>query len=152
MRCGCNAAVEVATAVIAYGLRVWPMRHTRMARHHRRLIEARAHRLLVWLALVAWSVRYLSYLGLWEPTVTVAGELLTTRIQVGSFGTSAADVLAFVLTLWLAYLLSALVRFVLEEEVYPRTGIATPRVRRGSAPMPARGPNDPVPDSTGSPR
>jgi small-conductance mechanosensitive channel len=119
------AVVEVGTAVIAYVLRVWPMRYTRMIRHHRLLIEVRAHRVLVWMAVVAWTARYLSYLGLWEPTVAVSGELLTTRIALGSIGTSAADLLAFVLTLWLAYLLSAFVRFVLEEEVYPRAGIAT---------------------------
>ena len=34
---------------------------------------------------------------------------------------SAGDVLEFVLTVWLAYVISAFLRFVLQEDVYPRT-------------------------------
>ena len=118
-------AVAVATAVTAYALRVWPLRCLYMAQHHLALVEARAHQLLVMLAVASWFVRYLNYLGLWEPALAHADILLSTRYAVGSFSTSAGDILAFVATLVVAYLLSALIRFVLQEEVYPRVGVAT---------------------------
>lgn len=118
------AFVAVATAVLAYALRVWPLRGLLMLRHHRVAIEARLHQLLMVLALFAWAARYLNYLGLWEPTLARIGPLLGTQLGLGSFSTSLGDILAFVGTMVFAYLISALVRFVLQEEVYPRTGIA----------------------------
>ena len=119
------ATVEVATAVAAYVLRVWPLRCLYMTQHHLARIEARAHQLFVGLAVLGWWMRYLNYLGLLEPTLAQANTLLSTRFAFGSFSTSAGDILAFVATLVLAYLLSALIRFVLQEEVYPRVGVAT---------------------------
>ena len=42
------------------------------------------------------------------------------QLERGSISLSLEDVLAFVLTVWAAYLLSAFIRFVLQEDVYPR--------------------------------
>ena len=119
------AVVEVASAVVAYALRVWPLRYTYLVQHHRRLLETRLHRVLVWLAIVGWWTRYLNYLGLWEPALAAGQAALDTQIALGSFNTSVGDILAFVVTLGVAYLVSSLIRFVLAEEVYPRAGIAT---------------------------
>jgi small-conductance mechanosensitive channel len=119
------ATVEVATAVAAYVLRVWPLRCLYMTQHHLAWIEGRAHRIFLGLAVLGWWMRYLNYLGLLDPTLAQANTLLTARVSFGAFSTSAGDILAFVATLVLAYLLSALIRFVLQEEVYPRVGIAT---------------------------
>lgn len=119
------ATVEVATAVAAYVLRVWPLRCLYMAQHHLARIEARVHQLFVGLAVLGWWMRYLNYLGLLEPTLAQANTLLGARFAFGSLSTSAGDILAFVATLVLAYLLSALIRFVLREEIYPRVGVAT---------------------------
>jgi small-conductance mechanosensitive channel len=45
-------------------------------------------------------------------------------MERGSISVSIEDILAFGLTVWAAFLLSALIRFVLQEEVYPRRGVA----------------------------
>ncbi len=118
------ATVEVAGAVSAYILRVWPLRTLRMVRNHRELLEARAIQLLVVMAVLTWCSRYLDYLGLWDPAASFVEGLLTAQFHLGSFSTSAGDVLAFFLTLVIAYLVSALLRFILAEEIYPRTGVA----------------------------
>lgn len=117
------AVVEVGAAVTAFAFRVWPLRRLQMIAHHRERLERRIHQLFLVLAVLAWTWRYLSYLGLWEPILGLAEGLLATRLQMGSFGTSVAEVLAFVATLVVAFALSSLLRFVLEEEVYPRTGV-----------------------------
>lgn len=117
------AVVEVGTAVTAFVFRVWPLRRLRMIAHHRERLERRIYQLFLVLAVLAWTWRYLSYLGLWEPILGLAEDLLATRLQMGSFGTSVAEVLAFVATLVVAFALSSLLRFVLEEEVYPRAGV-----------------------------
>jgi small-conductance mechanosensitive channel len=118
------AVVEVGTAVIAYALRVWPLRNALMVRRHGPLLMARSHRLLAVLAVLGWSVRYLSYLGLFEPTLALVEDGLTLSLQMGGFSTSVGDILAFLTTLVVGYWLSALVRFVLQEEIYPRAGVA----------------------------
>jgi small-conductance mechanosensitive channel len=44
-------------------------------------------------------------------------------LRVGSIGISVANVLAFILTVVVAYLLSAFIRFVLQEDLYQRVGV-----------------------------
>ena len=55
----------------------------------------------------------------------MAQAFLNTRLERGSISTSVGDIVAFFLTVLAAYLLSAFIRFVLEEDVYSRTRIAT---------------------------
>ena len=49
---------------------------------------------------------------------------LAINLERGSISISLGDVLAFLLTVWVAYLLSAFIRFILQEDVYPRMRIA----------------------------
>jgi potassium efflux system protein len=118
------AYVRVGTGVVALGLRLWPLRRLQMVQHHRDLIERRVDRWLTWLALLFWLVRSLEYVGLLGPTLIVGQNVLTARLQRGAFSLSLGDVLAFVLAVWVAYLLSAFLRFVLQEDVYPRMHVA----------------------------
>jgi len=67
--------------------------------------------------------RLLDYLGLLGPTLSFFQALLTTKLERGSISLSVEDILVFLLTVWAAYLLSAFIRFVLQEDVYPRIGV-----------------------------
>jgi small-conductance mechanosensitive channel len=96
-----------------------------MVEHYRNLLERRVYVFLLWLAAAAWLARYLDYLGLFEPARDLATGFLNTKLERGSISTSVGDIVAFFLTMLAAYLLSAFIRFVLEEDVYPRTRIAT---------------------------
>lgn len=118
-------AVQVLTAVIAFALRVWPLRLLNMVRDHRKWLLLEARRWLIWLAVLSWWYRYLDYLGLWAPVTGSIQDTLAARLTLGSFSTSAGDVLAFVVTLWAAHLVSTGLRFVLDKEVYPRSGLPT---------------------------
>jgi len=80
---------------------------------------------LVWLGIGVWTVRSLSYVGLLGPVWVLGQNLLAAKVERGALSISVEDVLAFVLTLWAAYLLSASVRFALEEDVYPRVGVTS---------------------------
>ncbi|HJU60798.1 MAG TPA: hypothetical protein VJ864_02040, partial [Candidatus Binatia bacterium] len=61
------ASVQVAMGVIAYALRVWPLRLLHMVQNHRDLLEQRIYRFFLWLAVFAWLSRYLDYVGLFDP-------------------------------------------------------------------------------------
>jgi small-conductance mechanosensitive channel len=119
------AFVRVLNGVLAGALRVWPLQALHLVQHHRDLLERRLSRGLVWFAILGWGVRYLNYLGLLEPVLASGYTALTARLERGSISLSVGDVLAFGLTVVGAYLLSAFLRFVLDEDVYPRTRITT---------------------------
>jgi small-conductance mechanosensitive channel len=94
-----------------------------MVRNHRDKLERRTHRVLVWLAVFSWLSRWLDYVGLLQPALSFGEAVLAARLQRGSISISLGDVVAFFLTVWVAYLLSAFIRFVLQEDVYPKKGI-----------------------------
>jgi small-conductance mechanosensitive channel len=121
------ASLQVAIALIAYALRVPPLNLLKLVQHHREFLVHGIYRIGLWLIVVGWLARYLDYLGLLQPVQSMAAELLGTRLEKGSISISIGDIGAFVLTVLGAYLLSSFIRFVLEEDIYPRTGIATGR-------------------------
>jgi len=117
------AAVRVVGGLASFALRVEPLRGLQMVRHHRDLLERRAHRILIAMASVAWVSRTLDYVGLFWPTMTLARTVLSVRLGRGPIQISVGNILEFALTVWVAYLISAFIRFVLSEDVYPRTGL-----------------------------
>jgi potassium-dependent mechanosensitive channel len=116
--------VRVITGLVALALRIWPIPLLRMVQRHSDLFERRTRLVLVWLAVVYWLTRSVGYVGLLGPAQTLGQGLLSAKLERGALSISVEDVLAFALTLWVAYLLSAFLRFALEEDVYPRVGLA----------------------------
>jgi small-conductance mechanosensitive channel len=72
------------------------------------------------LALLMFGSGLLSSLQLWDPFRSAGAELLSARVGFGSVGITLGGLLAFGLTLWLSWLLSRLVSFFLDQEVFPR--------------------------------
>ncbi|HAM50305.1 MAG TPA: hypothetical protein DCP92_06275 [Nitrospiraceae bacterium] len=95
-----------------------------MVQHHRDLIERRVYRLLIWATIIGWVLRYLNYIGLLDLAFSLGKDLLGTKLEHGAISISPGDLIDFFLTVWAAYLLSAFIRFVLKEDVYPRIRIA----------------------------
>ena len=118
------AYLRVSGGIVALAFRVWPLSSLRMVAHHRELLERRVFRLLIWGTVLSWLIRYLSYLGLLDPAWSLGRNLLSAKLERGAIAISLGDVLEFVLIVWLAYLLSRFVRFVLQEDVYPRIDLA----------------------------
>lgn len=117
------AVVRVVSGVVAFALRVWPLRLLHMVTHHRDLLERKVRSLLVWIAVITWASRLLDYIGLLQPALSLGNAILGTKLERGSISISVADIIAFFLTIWIAYLLSAFIRFALREDVYGRIGI-----------------------------
>ena len=62
----------------------------------------------------------LRWFSLSEPAANLGLAVLEYRVTRGFVSLSLGDVLAFVATVWLAFLVSRFVRFALEEDVFPR--------------------------------
>jgi potassium-dependent mechanosensitive channel len=114
------AMVEVLDGLVTVALRLRPLALLTMVRRHQALLRRRVRRGLQWLASFLWVIFVLQRLLLRERLFGVIREILTAALTVGSLSLSLGDVLAFGATVWAAFLVSRLVRFLLDEEVYPR--------------------------------
>jgi small-conductance mechanosensitive channel len=117
-------SLRVWSGVITLAFRVWPLCLVQMVEHHRELLERKIYRLLVWVVALGWLARYLNYLGLLDNAWSLGQALLATKLERGTIAISLGNVLEFFLTVYFAYLLSRFLRFVLQEDVYPRIDLA----------------------------
>jgi potassium efflux system protein len=118
------AAVRVADGLLAWALRSWPLIGLQMVRRHRALLERRLLRLLRWVAMFFWIALTLDALSLLDSVRGFLSGGLAASVTRGTLTISLGDVLAFVITVALAFLASRFARFVLEEDVYPRLLLA----------------------------
>jgi small-conductance mechanosensitive channel len=77
----------------------------------------------MWAVFVLFVVRLLDYTVFLSPTLSLLKSILALKFERGSVSISVEDILAFILTVWAAYLLSAILRFIPQEDVYPRIGV-----------------------------
>ncbi|MFQ5698207.1 MAG: mechanosensitive ion channel domain-containing protein [Myxococcota bacterium] len=84
------------------------------------LLERRATRGLHVAAGAAWVLISLGFFSLWRGFEEGILGLLGARLEVGNLAVSLGGVLLFVVAVWGSFLISRLVRFVLDEEIYPR--------------------------------
>jgi small-conductance mechanosensitive channel len=108
-----------SSGYLALMLLVRPLRRLRMVQRHRPLIEGRTLRILRRVSVAVWLVGTLNYFGLLAPAWAGSQRLLEVQWSRGAFSISVGDVLAFSVTLWVSFLLSSFIRFVLEEDVFP---------------------------------
>jgi potassium-dependent mechanosensitive channel len=120
---GLYAFVRVIDGAVVLALNIWPLGSLRIVRGFHVLFERRIHHVLVWLAIGAWVIRSLDFVGLREPVLDLGKAIFAARLRVGSIGISLENVIAFILTVIVAYLLSTFIRFILQEELYPRIGV-----------------------------
>jgi small-conductance mechanosensitive channel len=114
------AAVEVLDGLVLIALRLRPLSLLSIASRHGLLLRHRVRRGLQWLAIFLWVLFVLERLLLRERLFSAVREILIAELTVGSLHISLGDVLAFAITVWAAFLASRFVRFLLDEDIYPR--------------------------------
>jgi len=117
------AGRRIVEGLFHFALRLPPLRFLRMVEHHRAQIELRANRLLRVGAFVMWAAMTLDSLGLLRPMIATGRNIWDAEITRGALKISVGDVLAFVVTVWAAFFVSSLVRFVLQEDIFPRLSL-----------------------------
>ncbi len=83
--------------------------------------ERRGLVLLRLTALIVWVLVVSSFLGVADALVSGVVAALTAGLEVGSVTISLGSVIAFIFTLWLAVIVSGILRALLAEDVFPRT-------------------------------
>jgi len=114
---------RIGDGLVAYVLRARPSRRLFMVQQHRALLQRRITQTLRWFCVGVWAYFTLGALGVMDPIWSAGEAALDARYGRGSISLSLGDVVALVLTVSVAFALSAFVRFVLQEDVYPRVGL-----------------------------
>jgi len=112
--------IEVLTAIVGLSFTLWPFSLLRVIHRNQPLLRHRVRRLLQWVAAFLWLLVLLNQLLIREWFFGVIRSALTAELNIGSLRISPGDLIAFVLTVWASFLISRFVRFLLDEDVYPR--------------------------------
>jgi len=114
------ALTVIIEGLIAFALSVRPLMLLGMVQRHGDLLLRRLRLIVRAGALVLWGVFLLDRLAIRERVVDAGKTALTSELTLGSIGISLGDVVAFGVTVWASFVVSAFVQFMLEEDVYPR--------------------------------
>jgi small-conductance mechanosensitive channel len=112
--------VAILDALLTMLIRSRAAKATGMVTRHGDLIARRLSSLIRVAGLVIWIVATLHLFRLLEVTWIAVGNALNKSWEFGNLTISIGSVLAFFLAIIIAIYLSRLVRFVLEEDVFPR--------------------------------
>ncbi len=92
----------------------------KMVRRHQDLVHDRLLTVLRIGMFIFWLVNTLRTMQSYDPASDFVTKILTAEAKFGSVGLSLGGILAFAVTVWASFLISRIIRFVLEEDVYPR--------------------------------
>ncbi|MBW2541381.1 MAG: mechanosensitive ion channel [Deltaproteobacteria bacterium] len=126
------AALILYAATGAFKVGVEASFHTRPAqnmsfvRRRRNVVLDITGRYAAVVAGIYWAYLTLRWFEIFEPASALVRMILAAHLNVGEIQISFGDVIAFILTVVVAFMLSRLIRFFLEEEAFPRM-----RLRRG---------------------
>ena len=120
------AAAHAAEAAVEASFHTGPARSLSFVRRRREAVLRVTGRYASALAMIYWGYLTLQFFEILEPARAAANSILGISLAVGEIEISLGDVFAFSLTIALAFILSRLVRFFLEEEAFPRM-----QLRRG---------------------
>ena len=118
------AALRIADGLLMFAFRIPPLSRLRAVTGHRALLRLRGRRFFGWVAVLSWALLSLEMLSLRRPMLDWLVRSLTTPMSLGAIHIALGDVLAFAVSVWLSFSLSRLLRFVLEEDVYPQAHLA----------------------------
>ena len=115
---------KIAESFVILTTHVRPLSLLGMVKSHRNIIQNNILRVLGWFAIIAWIIVTLNILSLRDYVFSFVSAILFKQFETSVFSISLGDILAFGLTVWLAFLLSRIARFVLEKDIYPRVNFS----------------------------
>ena len=114
------AGAQLLTTLVVVALQSRPARWLRSVREHGELLASRGRIMILFVALIFWSVLSVHILGI-SRDLSAAGEaFLKLQWKLGAAEISVGDVTLFFAVLLGAILFSRILRFVLTEEILPR--------------------------------
>lgn len=116
--------VQILSAAVAFALRMRPLSLLGSVKNNRSFIRQKITRYIGWLFFIFWVLIVLNVFSLQDSVYEFLGWLFTYAIKIGEISFTFGDIILFLLTVWAAMQISKLIRFLLEEDVFPRIGIS----------------------------
>ncbi len=117
-------AIRILEGLIVVGLQVRPLNSFRVVRLYREMLQRRICLGLEALAILFWLNLTLNFFGLRKPLISAGEAALNANFDLGSLNVSPGRIIAFLITVWGAVLVSKFLRFLLEEDVYQHFRLA----------------------------
>jgi len=118
------ATVSVLQGMIVVLLRSTLLQRLRIVHLHGDELKQDLYRILVIVARVAWLYVTLRAYGVFRPALAAVMDFLSSPLVIGSAAVTPGDILILIVVIWLSFVVSRLVRFVLEKDVMPRLSLA----------------------------
>ncbi len=116
--------VQIIRSSVAFALRVRPLNYLSAVRNNRLYIRQRVTRGVAWLVGTLWIYLVLSFFSVQDIVLGALSDFVGFSFKVGELSIGVGDVLLFCLMIWIAILVSRFIRFILEEDVFPRIDLA----------------------------
>ena len=113
---GSNAIHEFLRIAMVVG----PLRHFSAIRLHFAIVDRTLTRILQFVVVASWAIVILVVLGLFSPLSTVVTDVLGFGWKAGALNLTVGSILAFVITIWVAVMLSKSIRFIVDADILPR--------------------------------
>jgi small-conductance mechanosensitive channel len=113
-------AATLLRAFVRVALVTETARSLGLVRLHADTVRQTLFKLITVLGVIAWGVMTLRGFGAFDGLVDWATTALESEISIGDFSIVPADVVIFVIVVWLSFKISQLFQFVFEADVTPR--------------------------------
>lgn len=114
------ALFRITATLVALAFQTGPLLAIGAVSRHRAQLAGWATRGLAVVAGLGWALASLDAFAIQDVVLDAANAVVATPLELGTLSISLGSVIAFPLTLLAAWLLSAAIRALLEEDVYPR--------------------------------
>lgn len=114
---------QISRSLLVFALRVPPLSRLSIVKNNRIIIRDKALRVVYFFGIVVWLLIALNMFSIRVAVLGLIRSILAWSISIGSIDVSVGDVVVFVITVWIAVLISRFIRFILEEDVYPRIDV-----------------------------
>ncbi|WP_298863215.1 mechanosensitive ion channel domain-containing protein [uncultured Gimesia sp.] len=116
--------LKVFYGLATFAIVLRPLRLIRAISNHREFVDQLLQRILSVLAVCLWASLVCGQLGLLAPATDLVKLILNASITTGALSVSIADVLVFIFTIWLSFVLARFVQVILQEDVFTRVRMA----------------------------
>jgi small-conductance mechanosensitive channel len=118
------ALVQILDGMILLALRTPPLSLFASVRNHRPLYREHLRQTARKLAKLLWILVFLDYLSLLTPVLSWVSQVLSASAHLGALSLSLGGIITVCLSLVIPYQLSRLVRFQLEQDLYPKLSMS----------------------------
>jgi small-conductance mechanosensitive channel len=118
------AAVRVIEPLALGALGLNPFRTLRVVHTHHALLYKAIRNSVRWIALAIWIIAALDLFSLESILWNNVSSAMDIELKWGYLTVSLGSLVAFGVTIWASFALSTVIRFGLEEEIYPRVQIS----------------------------